>query len=135
MNSFINRAVNGIKNGDRTIIQGCCSHYLSGSKNSFDEYEGLFHMQMSEFEIKTTESIRIRDEEKVLASFMLAERCYRRGDEAMKNAIEVSFVEGVLSLLSKEDKKWGWERMPQLLKDLYIGFGANILFNLRMIPF
>jgi len=90
--------------------------------DAFKEYEGLLHLQMGELEIKTTESIRNGDEKKVLSAYMLVERCHRQGDDAMKNAVDVSFVEGVLSLLDKEGKEWGWNLMPKLLKELYIGF-------------
>ncbi|ODB95165.1 hypothetical protein A3197_17545 [Candidatus Thiodiazotropha endoloripes] len=105
-----------------------------GLAEAFDEYEGLLHMQMSEFEMKTTEAIRNKDKEKVLASFILAERCFRQGDEAMKNAIDVSFVEGVLSLLNKEEKEWGWVLMPELLKELYVDFWGRLRPRLRLGP-
>ncbi len=88
----------------------------------FEELDDLFHLQMGAFENRVTEAIRDRKDTLVRQSFFLAEKCYRQGTEGMKSAVDVSFVEGVLVLLDKESKAWGWSKMPYLLRELYLRF-------------
>ncbi len=88
----------------------------------FKEFEGLLQLQMGAFENKVTQAIRDRNDELVKKSFFLAEKCFRQGNENMKDAVDVSFVEGVLVMLDKESKEWGWSKMPHILKELYLKF-------------
>ena len=88
----------------------------------FNDLDGLLHLQMGAFENSVTQAIRDRNSELVTKSFFLAEKCYRQGDHAMKDAVDVSFVEGVLVMLDKESKEWGWSKMPHLLRELYLKF-------------
>ncbi|GBC59396.1 hypothetical protein DENIS_0335 [Desulfonema ishimotonii] len=93
-----------------------------GAADELSEYDGLLHLQMGVFERHMTEAIERRDREVVVRGFMLAEKCYRQGDEEMKDAVDVSFAEGVLALLSPDAKAWGWSLMPKLLRQLYTDF-------------
>ena len=97
-------------------------------KEEFDELDGLIHLQMDRFRYRMEEDMKERNEEKVLCSYILAEKCYRYGGEALKNAVDTSFAEAVFSGHDKETIAWGWQLMPPVLKKLYVVFwGQNAI--------
>ena len=88
----------------------------------FELHKGLMHKHMSEFEIKVRNSIKSKEKDKVIKAFTIAEDLYINGDKEMKNAVDVSFAEGVLASLSDAEREWGWNLMPKTIQKLHMEF-------------
>jgi len=97
-------------------------------KEDFVELDSLLHLQMDRFRYRVERELEKRNEEKILKSFMLIERCYRYGGETLKNAVDTSFVEAIFAGHDKEIIKWGWDLMPHILRDLYVSFWGKKAF-------
>jgi len=97
-------------------------------ERDFKELEGLLHLQMDRFRYRVEEEMVRRSEEKVLKSFMLAEKCYRNGIDDLKSAVVTSFAEAIYSGHDKKTIKWGWKLFPDVLKEHYVTFwGKNAI--------
>jgi hypothetical protein len=59
----------------------------------FEEWEGLLHLQVSEFRQFTQNAIEARSSGVVSSCFQIATTALRDGDEALRNAIYVSYLE------------------------------------------
>ena len=100
-------------------------------QESFEELDGLFHLQMEQFERRTNEEISRRNEDNVLAAFQLAERCWKRGSDVMQNAIETSFAEGITRSNVKHGA-WAWKLLPKPLKVLHVNFWGEESVKTRL---
>lgn len=105
------------------------SDFLKALKEDFpnltevvNRQKGLLHFEVGEFRKFTQDAIRSGDTERTTKCFSLAERAYLNGNEALKNAIDVSFVEELEFNRDDESGKHAWEILPPTLKKLYTAF-------------
>ncbi len=101
------------------------SEFLRELKKTFPELredinaqEGLIHLEMNVFHKFAQDAIDENNLELLNQIFFLADKFYRNGNSKLKNAIDVSFVEG----LKFKNRKAAWKIMPETLKKLYISF-------------
>jgi len=110
---------------------GFCSTVLSefpSLRQDFIEWNGLIHLQVSEFLWFTQNAIEARSFEKVSKCFALANAALLNGDESLRNAIYVSFLEH-LDLRSDAGKQAS-KLMPAALKsgrDDILDYDAKLL--------
>lgn len=62
-------------------------------RDDFEEWEGLVHLQVSEFMLFTQSAIEARSFEVVSRCFQIATAALLEGDESLRNAIGVSYLE------------------------------------------
>lgn len=62
-------------------------------RNDFEEWEGLLHLQMMEFEIFTEKAAATNQRERLERCLRLADLFMTEGDEYLWNALGVSFLE------------------------------------------
>jgi hypothetical protein len=78
------------------------------------------------FGAQTAAAMRRRDEETVLAHLQCISERLQTADKQLADAIDVSYMENLFYKLDKRSQRWGWLRIPQNLKDLYIQFWGVI---------
>jgi hypothetical protein len=77
---------------------------------------GLLHLEMGVFADFAQRAITLGDAKDVASCFKLAEKYYRDGNDHLKNAIGVSFVEH----LDLRNAQWAWELLGPILKREYL---------------
>jgi len=77
-----------------------------------NKQEGLLHYEMNVFHQFAQKLILDKDVDRIKKAFRLADICYANGNKALKNAIDVSFLEG----LKLKNHNWAWEIFPESLK-------------------
>ena len=87
-------------------------------KNAINKEFGQLHGEMNVFHNFAQDCLDRDDEVALVDCFNLAASIYIKGDKKLKNAIDVSFVEG----FRFSGKKWAWKILPSNLKQLYIRF-------------
>lgn len=75
--------------------------------------EGLLHLEMNVFHLYVQELLLKKDIDNVQKAFLLANDAFIKGNRKLKNAIDVSFVEG----LKLKNQKWAWKIFPEPLKN------------------
>ena len=91
--------------------------------NDVNAEQGLLHFEVGVLKKYDQRAIYDGDREKFLKCVQLAEAVYRKGNAALKDAIDVSFVEELEFTPSpKSNYAWAWEIMPNTLKSLYVAF-------------
>lgn len=90
---------------------------------------GLLHLEMHVFLDFTQRSISLGNDKDVRLCFMIAEKYYSNGNNRMKNAIVVSFIEH----LDFGNAKWAWQLLSEALRNLYlrcveVGWAKELLF-------
>lgn len=87
-----------------------------GLRAGINAQYGLLHLEMHVFLDFMQHAISLRNEKDVRLCFMLAEKYYKDGNDRLKNAIVVSFVEE----LNLHDAPWAWQQMGAVLHDVYL---------------
>ncbi len=79
---------------------------------------------MEEFAQATTEAIRLRDE---VARDHLAHvsRLLASSDSTILEFVDAYYVEVLMFGLDEVSTKWGWERIPDNLKQRYVAFWGH----------
>ena len=68
------------------------------------------------------------NEEEVQEELRFFSRQYDRGDDTVRNCIDVSYVENLMWNLDSGDKKWLWAQIPENLKSLYVAMWGEPSF-------
>ena len=79
-----------------------------------------------EFVERTNEAIRRRDEAVVMQHLNFFSAQLDWADDDVRRVIDVNYVENLLGRLDKRSQRWGWRRIPQNLKELYLAFWGKI---------
>ncbi|HEX2751060.1 MAG TPA: hypothetical protein VHM91_23835, partial [Verrucomicrobiales bacterium] len=66
------------------------------------------------------------DEATVLAHLQCISAKFQTADAELSDAIDVSYMENLFYKVDKRTQRWGWLRIPQNLKDLYVRFWGVI---------
>jgi hypothetical protein len=103
---------------DRSEFLRRLKSYFPNLRSDLNQQQGLLHFEVSEFRKYTNNLVREGNKDKVKSCFKIAEQGYLHGNAKMKNAIDVSYVED----LEFYGKAWAWQLLPNVLKDLYVGF-------------
>ncbi|QHO77490.1 hypothetical protein ACH79_37525 [Bradyrhizobium sp. CCBAU 051011] len=77
---------------------------------------GLLHLEMGVFAGFVQRAITLGNTKDVASCFKLAEKYYRDGNDHLKNAIGVSFIEH----LDLRNARWAWELLGSVLKREYL---------------
>ena len=91
-------------------------------RNEINQEYGLLHCEMAVFHNHVQDLIKRDRRDEVGKAFTFAHHCYTHGNNALKKAIDVSFVEG----LELKDFKWAWNLLPTQLQELHLKFHGNI---------
>jgi hypothetical protein len=84
-------------------------------RERIEAWDGLAHLEMSEFQRFTQASIEAKLSQTVKQCFHLASRALEEGDKALKNAVYVSFLES-LDFFSEAGKEAKSLLPPELVK-------------------
>lgn len=84
---------------------------------------GLLHLEMSAFARFTREQIEARDRVTVTECFQFADRLLRNGDDAVVNAVNVSFLENLD--FEQEDERWAFDCMPTRVREAWREIAAH----------
>jgi hypothetical protein len=76
---------------------------------------GLLHVEMGCFARFTQQAIDDGDREAVAQSFQLAHHLFHDGDEAVKNAVAVSYLEYLNFADGRQNRAWARELLSALL--------------------
>lgn len=106
------------------------SQFLAKVKAAFPEVAddlnaqgGLLHFEMDAFRYFTDRMISAGEKTIVAQIYSLVDEAYSNGDNKLKNAIDVSFVEPLdFSDTKKKSRGWAWEALPPRLQQLYVAF-------------
>jgi hypothetical protein len=77
---------------------------------------GLLHLEIGVFADFVQRAIVLENAKEVALCFKLAEKYYRDGNDRMKNAIAVSFVEH----LNLNNAPWAWKLLGPILQREYL---------------
>jgi hypothetical protein len=83
---------------------------------------GGLHFEVDKFRKFTQRKMLDGEREHVALCFSLAEKYYNTGNSAMRNAIDVSFVELLVFSTPRTDMAWAWDRFPRIFMELYESF-------------
>ncbi|TAL30609.1 MAG: hypothetical protein EPN97_12400 [Alphaproteobacteria bacterium] len=103
------------------------SEFLKQLKATFPAVEleinkeqGLLHFEMAVFRRLVQQLIDSGDREQVTKAYKLAEWAYENGNDDLKNAIDVSFVEELnFNDTKKHKRQWARSLLPCTLAKLY----------------
>lgn len=87
--------------------------------SGFDQEEEAHYLWMEALAEVANELICQKDEGELKALLAHLSSEYDSGSGAVKNCIEVSFVENLLWDLEPDEKAWAWPRIPDNLAKLY----------------
>jgi hypothetical protein len=88
--------------------------------------QGLLHFEVGVLKKHAQRAIYDGDRELFGKCVKLAEKSYLEGNAALKDAIDVSFVEELeFQATEKASYEWAWEAMPTTLRQLYVSFHSN----------
>ncbi len=91
-------------------------------RNEINQEYGLLHGEMTVFHNHVKDLIKRDKRDEVGKAFTFANQCYTYGNKALKNAIDLSFVEG----LELKEFKWAWKLLPAKLQELYLKFHGKV---------
>ena len=88
------------------------------------DWQGLLHPQVAEFADFAQKSIDAGDRATVDRCFRLADLAASQGDDAVQNAIGVSFVEHLNLRDGRVRRGWAVPLLPEMLRRVAISVGA-----------
>jgi hypothetical protein len=91
-------------------------------RESVNKEFGLLHLEMTVLHCYVQELIQKKDINQVKKAFNLVNIGYEKGHSKLRNAIDVSFVEG----LKLKNHTWAWKLLPEPLKKLHLDFHGRI---------
>ena len=100
-------------------------HRLPELRQPANQQEGLLHFEVDELRKCAQRAIFDGNRASLEICFRLAEEAYVSGDKNLKDAIDVSFVEGLDFATDHNSYSWAWEMMPDVLKKLYEEFRGS----------
>jgi len=106
----------------RSIFLNILKSEFPHLKKELNSQYGVFYDEVNVFHNFAQGLIEIHDEIKLQLAFELASNFYNKGNNKMKKAIDVCFVEG----LSFRENNWAWKLFPSNLKVLYKEFHGEL---------
>ncbi|MGY8637335.1 hypothetical protein RAD15_33195 [Bradyrhizobium sp. 14AA] len=85
-------------------------------RSEINAQHGLLHLEVGVFAGFVQRAIALGNAKDVALCFKLAEKYHREGNDQLRNAIGVSFVEH----LNLGNAKWAWELLGPILKKEYL---------------
>jgi hypothetical protein len=96
--------------------------WLPELRGSLNRQQGQIHSEVEELRKCTQRAIFDGNREALDICLRPAEEAYSKGNKVLKNAIDVSFVEGLDFATPHASYSWAWDMMPIALKRLYENF-------------
>lgn len=82
--------------------------------------EDAYETWLERFCDTTNAAMARRDEVRVDEHLSFVSQQLAKGDEEMRQALDVAYVENLMWNLDTDAKRWAWPRIPSNLKKLYI---------------
>lgn len=105
------------------------SQFLRELKAAFPEItsqlnaeQGLLHFEVDVFRRFAQRAIFDGERVTAVQCFLLAATYLTEGNSAVRNAIDVSFVEPMEFGSPPNERRWAWEALPEVLKNAYVAF-------------
>jgi hypothetical protein len=96
-------------------------------RNDLNEEQGQLHFEVDVMRKRAQLAMKSGEVDILNLLFDIALRGYENGTSALKNAIDVSFVEALdFDNTKKHSYEWAWKAMPERLKKLHIAFHREI---------
>ncbi|MBW1783419.1 MAG: hypothetical protein JRL30_22085 [Deltaproteobacteria bacterium] len=89
-------------------------------ERGYESEEDSEHLWVEALADVTNAHIQQRNQKEVKTQLRFFSEQFDRGPDAVKNCIDVSYVENLMWNLPPEDKKWVWPQIPENLQHLYI---------------
>ena len=112
------------------------SEFLRIVKQQFPELrepinkeQGLLHFEVDVLRRYSQKAIFDGDRQALANCFKIAEQAYSEGNRSLKNAIDVSFVEGLDFVTPHKRYDWAWDMLPKTLRSLYRAFHSDVLHH------
>lgn len=83
---------------------------------------------MNEFSLMTSEAMRDRNEQVVQAHLSYVSNLLIGANEKVHEYIDVYYVEELMYDLDEQSKQWGWFRIPENLRALYVAMWGQPSF-------
>ena len=93
----------------------------------FDRHEAIHGDWLSRFADTTSSAMTRRDEATVDGHMALISSAYRRGGSYLRSLIDVNYVENLFYKVSDANARWGWQRVPCELQQLYVNMWGSII--------
>ncbi len=84
--------------------------------------QGQLHFEVDVFQRFAQRAIDDGDRDLVVRCFALADMYLTQGNAAVRDAIDVSFVEPLDFGSRARERGWAWDAMPEALKQAYVAF-------------
>lgn len=84
-------------------------------------WSGLFHLEVSSFARYTQQQIDASNHSELKRCFGLVRRFLLEGDDDVKNAIGVSYLEHLNLRDQKKSRSWALDEMPEIVRQWYEG--------------
>ncbi len=84
--------------------------------------QGRLHFEVDVFRRFAQRAICAGDRERAAQCFSLAAHYLADGNPAVRDAIDVSFVEPLEFDSTCDDRRWAWDDLPATLKKAYVAF-------------
>jgi hypothetical protein len=98
--------------------------YFGDPWEKIEDYGGGTWLE--KFGSQTAAAMRRRDEKTAIAHLECFSEKLHTADADLCDSIDVSYMENLFNGVDKRTQRWAWLRIPQNLKDLYIGFWGVI---------
>ena len=103
-------------NLDRSIFLKEVKGTFPDLRNEINSQYGLLHLEVHVLADFAQRAITLENAKDVALCFRLAEKYYRDGNDRLKNAIGVSFIEH----LPLHNAQWAWDMMGPILQKAYL---------------
>jgi hypothetical protein len=84
--------------------------------------QGLLHFEVDVFRRFAQRAIFDGERDTAVQCFSLAATYLTEGNSAMRDAIDVSFIEPMEFGSPPNVRRWAWEAMPEVLRSAYVAF-------------
>lgn len=115
---------------DRSEFLKLIKEAIPDLREAINRQQGLLHLEVDELRKRAQRAIYDGDREVLAICFRLADQAYQAGDRKLRNAIDVSFVEGLEFGSIERPRAWAWEMLPTRFRQLYERFhGSERVFR------
>ncbi|WP_157604979.1 hypothetical protein [Rhizobacter sp. Root16D2] len=84
--------------------------------------QGLLHFEVDVFRRFAQRAIFDGERDTAVQCFSLAATYLTEGNSAVRDAIDVSFIEPMEFGSPPNERRWAWEALPEVLKNAYVAF-------------
>jgi hypothetical protein len=102
------------------LVETVVQHFPAIEADIRDEtWAGLLHLEVSSFARYTQQQIDSGNREELKRCFELARRFLLEGDDDVKNAMGVSYLEHLNLRDQRKPRSWALDEMPEIVRQWY----------------